>query len=94
MVGLYCVLRVSYVHVYIIMIFKGYVDCCSICCWFADLCLTIVDLSTCIVCHIFNFWVSSDSGKYLFVDLIFNPVHVVYFYNLMALIHVAFFGDP
>ena len=54
----------------------------------------LVDLTPCVVCYIFPFWVSSASGKYLFLTLIVNPVHVVKFPSLTLLSHVDFFGNP
>ena len=54
----------------------------------------LVDINHCIVYLICPFWVSSYSGKYLFVYFIVKTGHVVQFPNLMALSHVSFVGNP
>ena len=38
---------------------------------------SIVDINPCLVYHICLLWISSTSGKYLFVALVVNPGHVV-----------------
>ena len=76
MVGVNGVINFSYLHVYIVMILGGtLIVVPSSAVWRTCIFLN-VDLTPCILCLMYPFWVYYASRNSLFVALTVNPGHV------------------